>query len=320
MAPNGYWGERTATIDWCEENYEVNYYIAEFWNTISNVSMILPPIMGAVFAWLDGLEAKIFWSHISLLCVGLGSWCFHMTLLYSGQLLDELPMIWGTSTLIYAMYQVNSPPGHTHYKLIIGLFLYCVAVTAIYIFNKNPVFHEAAYGLMVFTLIYLSRRIMRVTNGSKSWLCFASLVIYATGFVLWNLDHMFCDKVMSVRNSVPHGLRPVTQLHAWWHLFAGLGTHTSIVFFTHSRYRCLKRDLHLKMLGGWFPFVRASSHTKGVIRSNGAQHENGVQQMNGDQYSNGVKHDNGLQNSNGVTPNSNPGTSYTRHGTAYSTA
>lgn len=25
----GYWGKPTATIDWCEKNYEVNYYIAE---------------------------------------------------------------------------------------------------------------------------------------------------------------------------------------------------------------------------------------------------------------------------------------------------
>ena len=39
MAPNlapsvndrvGYWGKPTATIDWCEENYVVNHYIAEF--------------------------------------------------------------------------------------------------------------------------------------------------------------------------------------------------------------------------------------------------------------------------------------------------
>jgi len=25
----GYWGKPTATIDWCEKNYEVNYYVAE---------------------------------------------------------------------------------------------------------------------------------------------------------------------------------------------------------------------------------------------------------------------------------------------------
>lgn len=31
MAPaQGFWGEPTSTLDWCEENYEVSYYIAEF--------------------------------------------------------------------------------------------------------------------------------------------------------------------------------------------------------------------------------------------------------------------------------------------------
>ena len=41
---SGYWENVTATIDWCEINYEVTYYVAEFWNTISNLVMILLPI------------------------------------------------------------------------------------------------------------------------------------------------------------------------------------------------------------------------------------------------------------------------------------
>ena len=35
MAPyesneNGFWGNVTATIDWCESNYDISYYFAEF--------------------------------------------------------------------------------------------------------------------------------------------------------------------------------------------------------------------------------------------------------------------------------------------------
>lgn len=26
----GYWGPPTATIDWCEANYDVSFYVAEF--------------------------------------------------------------------------------------------------------------------------------------------------------------------------------------------------------------------------------------------------------------------------------------------------
>jgi len=46
----GYWGKRTATIDWCESNYEVTSFIAEFWNTISNLVMILFDLLSALSA------------------------------------------------------------------------------------------------------------------------------------------------------------------------------------------------------------------------------------------------------------------------------
>ena len=36
----GYWGPVTSSIDWCEENYVQSYYIAEFWNTITNAGFI----------------------------------------------------------------------------------------------------------------------------------------------------------------------------------------------------------------------------------------------------------------------------------------
>ena len=42
MAPsydrNGFWGPRTANIDWCEENYEVNMWtqFSETWSQLRN--------------------------------------------------------------------------------------------------------------------------------------------------------------------------------------------------------------------------------------------------------------------------------------------
>uniref|UniRef100_A0A6G3MIK5 Alkaline ceramidase n=1 Tax=Henneguya salminicola TaxID=69463 RepID=A0A6G3MIK5_HENSL len=37
----GYWGSISSLIDWCEENYINNYYIAEYWNTISNIAYMI---------------------------------------------------------------------------------------------------------------------------------------------------------------------------------------------------------------------------------------------------------------------------------------
>ena len=46
MAPleisyDGFWGKPTATIDWCEANYEVTHYIAEFCEYFTKVSTFL---------------------------------------------------------------------------------------------------------------------------------------------------------------------------------------------------------------------------------------------------------------------------------------
>ena len=45
--------------------------------------------------------------YLCLLITGIGSWMFHMTLIYEMQLLDELPMVWGSSYMVYCLYKVS---------------------------------------------------------------------------------------------------------------------------------------------------------------------------------------------------------------------
>ena len=42
-----------------------------------------------------------------LIVIGVGSWLFHMALLYEMQLMDEVPMIYGTAALGYCVIEVS---------------------------------------------------------------------------------------------------------------------------------------------------------------------------------------------------------------------
>ncbi len=76
----GYWGNPTSTIDWCEKNYEQTFYIAEFWNTISNLGFLILGIYGLYKAIENGLEKRFQLQFIALITVGIGSALFHGTL------------------------------------------------------------------------------------------------------------------------------------------------------------------------------------------------------------------------------------------------
>ncbi len=45
--------------------------------------------------------------YLALLTIGVGSWLFHMTLLYEMQLLDEIPMVFGSAMITYSISQVS---------------------------------------------------------------------------------------------------------------------------------------------------------------------------------------------------------------------
>ncbi|XP_035521938.1 alkaline ceramidase 3 [Morone saxatilis] len=206
MAPSldrqGYWGRPTSTLDWCEENYVISFYIAEFWNTVSNLIMILPPLCGAIQTFRDGLEFRYVCSFLGLAAVGVGSWCFHMTLLYEMQLLDELPMIYSTCVFIYCLYECFKQEHGISLFPIALLLIFSVSVTVVYLQWKEPVFHQVRE---------------------------------------------------SSRQTLPPGVGVVTQFHAWWHIFTGLGSYLHILLSLQIRSTYLKYRPKVKFLCGIWP-------------------------------------------------------------------
>lgn len=268
MAPGeGYWGRVTSTIDWCEENYVVSRYVAEFWNTLSNVIMIFAPMVACYYGIRQKLEMPVIFSYISIIVVGCGSWLFHMTLQYSMQLMDELPMIWGSAFLLYGILTLEGEKGKNYPWLIIALFAYCVAVTVMYLVNNNPVFHEIAYGFMVTGMVFGETRIIFKYPDRTGRLLYAiSFLTYMSGFILWNIDNIFCHRLRTLRRDAVHeAATPLFECHAWWHILAGTGTYLCLLFVTYMRYTILNMNPKVKFLFFVCPYVTvpaAASHVK----------------------------------------------------------
>ena len=176
----GYWGKPTSTLDWCEKNYVISSYVAEFWNTITNLSMIITPIYGMIAAYQQGIERRYLICYALLLLTGIGSWMFHMTLLFENQLLDEVPMVWGGAFMLYSLYRVRH--SFEDGGKVVGrlLLLYSIVVTVAYLFNKNAIFHEFMYGLLVTGIVVLAIKYQTDTlysNTSTKTLCWAGILL-----------------------------------------------------------------------------------------------------------------------------------------------
>ncbi|KAH9514647.1 Alkaline ceramidase 3 [Bulinus truncatus] len=175
-------------------------------------------------------EKRFIYSFLALAVVGTGSWFFHMTLKYSMQLMDELPMIWGTSFLIYSLYMIDSKPNEENVVLRFILIIYCIIVTLVYILVNVPIFHQVAYGLMVSCIVILASKTLLFMKCNRK-LYFLSLMTYGLGFLLWNVDNVFCSNLRSIRaHPVGQVSGMLFECHAWWHIFAGIGTYLSLLF------------------------------------------------------------------------------------------
>ncbi|XP_031566587.1 alkaline ceramidase 3-like [Actinia tenebrosa] len=256
----GFWGEPTSTLDWCEENYVVTNFVAEFWNTISNWMMIVPPALGLLLTWQTRNELRFMIAFLSLFMVGIGSLCFHATLLFEMQLLDELPMIYCSCVFLFCIIECASTSGKNHKALVVFLMFISLLISVVYMTIKNPLLFQWAYGILVACVTLQALVKCRKYHCSKKLLAI-SVISYGTGFILWNIENNFCPSVRYLRDKAFTPFQLFTQLHAVWHLLAGIGSYYHILFSLDLRMRCKRKSPKLMLVWGWLPYIYSSEKT-----------------------------------------------------------
>jgi dihydroceramidase len=218
--PVGFWGVPTASIDWCERNYAVLPWVAEFWNTLSSLAMVGAGIVGTS---TRRFAAEIRVAFGLLIVVGLGSVAFHGTLRFELQMLDELPMLYLVTWLVWLLVE-NGPTRRLGRWFPAALVGYGLLATAGATLNRGHAqflaFHFSFGALEIFCLVRLTWLALRRENASVRKRFLLGLLAYAAGIAVWFVDLEDC-RLVSVTMPA-HGI-PNPQLHAWWHVLVSLG-------------------------------------------------------------------------------------------------
>lgn len=232
-----YWGPVTATIDWCEENYLFSPYIAEMINSLTNIAFVMLALQHLYSVIRNNHGWLYIYICIGFALVGVGSFLFHMSLLYEYQLMDELPMVYVTVLPLGYLLGLDRPEGTAKYWHV-ATAVATALFTYIYIFIwRNPVFHQIYYAAINFGVIYLTITKIRklITEDQVRTLEYKLLALafglFGLGFIIWNIDNEFCSPISDFRRNVlgfPLGV--LTEGHGWWHIFTGLGIYYFILY------------------------------------------------------------------------------------------
>ncbi|KAH8919033.1 alkaline phytoceramidase [Atractiella rhizophila] len=263
----GFWGEPSATLDW-SSNYAVSHYVAEFFNTFSNLFFIYLSLAGILRSYSQGLTFSLQLAHGVIGLVGLGSFFFHATLSYEWQLADELPMVFAASTVLYIVLALPKDSRTPVQLLLIRtiLPLFAITLSVVYAgYYPNPVLHQVGYGLVQTALTaragYVARsswgkeRVDEVKLSQIKRLFRDGIAIFLLGFAVWNVDNLFCDEITKLKKAAGPPLAWLLEGHAWWHIFTGYGSFLSVVGIQYLACCINEGQDRFTLRGNWFPWV-----------------------------------------------------------------
>jgi dihydroceramidase len=223
-------------------------------------------VMLAIYAMINVIrnkhERRFLLVALGFITVGVGSWMFHMTLLYEYQLLDELPMIYATCVPYWIVFSFGKSRIDS-FKVALQISSAAAILTAVYLHYRNPTIHQAGYGFL--NLVIVSKSVLLTLDHvyderakKHLWKTLAiGLSSFLMGYALWNLDIHLCETWRYYRRVVgmPYGF--LLEGHAWWHLLTGTGVYYYIVYLEYLQLFLTGREKEYKFVWGykWLPRV-----------------------------------------------------------------
>jgi dihydroceramidase len=226
---SSFWDPVTSTIDWCEENYAVTPYIAEFWNTISNLAYIILGLYGLHQSWNHEKRFKV--TFLCLILVGVGSIFFHATLKWEGQLSDEIAMLMATLSTLYLLLSTKNIGSVRRYILIGGLFLIFVVFVIIYIFLQWALLFQVGWVSLVIVVVYRFMKLIQQMEIAVQRYYRIITIIFVLAAMMWLIEQLTCTSFPIVK---------LLKLHAlFWHIGTAIGAYAVMIGCLYCRVKYL---------------------------------------------------------------------------------
>lgn len=232
-ATTPYWGAQTSYLNFCEEDYLVTRYIAEFINTLSSLSYIVYGIYGLWRIRGSPQFASRSISYYALMGVGVCSSAYHMTLKYHTQMSDELSMHILITPLIYRTLTYKTNPQYTKMAGI-GISIMFTIVMVTHMVLDEFLLHATTFGLGAYFIATRPLVLIRECDDAVLRKKIRNVIMLGTGFFLfgyfaWLVDSYVCGALTDARRSVGLPWAFLLELHGWWHIFTCLGGYIAVV-------------------------------------------------------------------------------------------
>ena len=234
----GYWGTFDSEFNWCEKDYVVSEYVAEWWNTWTSLWYVVACVVGFRLHSLEELGVPTALALGAVGPLGFGSAAFHGTLRYSMQLTDEIPLYSVILLTVYALlHRHDKAPSWQRWVTWAAM---AVVAGPLLLTPRHSVLHEFSRGFMtyafsvalilMFVLVgragkeiarELQNRGMAEAETAFGRMADQSFLFMVAGELLWITDIFGCGAL----RELPYGL-PYPHLHSFgWH-----GCTTIVVF------------------------------------------------------------------------------------------
>lgn len=216
-----FWGEATSYLNFCEEDYVVTRYVAEFINTLSSFAFVVYGAYGLFRPGRNGQTLARLLSYSGLIGVGICSASYHMTLKYHTQMSDELSMHLLTTPIVYRLLTFKSSPQRTKLVAVLLTVLF-TAVMVTHMVMDEFLLHATTFGLAVYiiatrTLKLISQQVPdeRIRKNLRNIALFGCFN-FAFGYFVWLLDNWLCSGLTSLKHSAGLPLAFLLELHGWY--------------------------------------------------------------------------------------------------------